>query len=57
MDVKQFHEIFLGDNPEGIMFIDPERFRYNYMVEFIQLNNNHYMNIVEDEERQFTIQQ
>lgn len=47
--------MFNDKNPESeqyLMFLDPERFRYHYMVEFIHTNRAHFYQIVSNEEKQ-----
>ena len=46
--------MFNEKNPESEqykMFLDPERFRYHYMVEFIHTNRGHFYQIVSNEEK------
>jgi hypothetical protein len=53
--IDQFFNIFNTANPENemnMMFLDPERFRYNYMVEFIHTNRTHFFQVINNEERQ-----
>jgi hypothetical protein len=53
--IDQFFNMFNAGNPESetyLMFLNPERFRYHYMVEFIHTNRTHFFQVVNNEERQ-----
>jgi hypothetical protein len=42
------------ENEENLIFIDPVRFRYNYMVEYIHANRTQFYALVDEEERNFS---
>lgn len=45
------------NNDENLIFLDPVRFRYHYMVEYIHSNRTHFAHIVDTEEQNYNEEQ